>query len=259
MFSRERILYSEAVNRILIRDRHNSAMADSSVIKSMRLGRRDAAWLVIAMLVHCSLLLLPLHHRTSEPASTQVLSVSLLKPQVREALPEPPLPEMTVREESPPLQSIPPRETARIPAAPTPDPVQDDIEEPRTRTSTARLVDSANQMKWSLSEKPADRKLGVHVPQEIPDNWLPLIVVEDNRFNGMTIPATTEVVDRWLAADGSHNVVINTPTGETLCGRAQAWNPMNPLVETLMMFGKCGGGGARKFKMPDRFMRHLVD
>ena len=79
--------------------------------------------------------------------------------------------------------------------------------------------------------------------------------MEDNLFNGMVLPTKTEIVDRWLAADGTHNVVLNTPSGDTLCGRAQAWTPMNPLFEPIMTFWKCGGGGKRAFKMPDRYMR----
>jgi len=69
----------------------------------------------------------------------------------------------------------------------------------------------------------------------------------------MTVPEKTEIVDRWLAADGSHNVVIETTTGHTLCGSARPWNPMNPLVEHLMMFRPCGGWGKRAFEMPHRY------
>jgi len=78
------------------------------------------------------------------------------------------------------------------------------------------------------------------------------ISIEDNLFNGMAPPNKTEIADRWLAADGSHNVVINTPSGQTFCGRALAWDPMQPLVEHVMQFRPCGGGGERTFKMTQR-------
>jgi hypothetical protein len=68
----------------------------------------------------------------------------------------------------------------------------------------------------------------------------------------MIAPAETELLDRWQAADGSQNVVINTPRGETLCGRAEAWDPMHPLVEYVMLFRSCGGGGKRTFTMDKR-------
>lgn len=74
---------------------------------------------------------------------------------------------------------------------------------------------------------------------------------EGNTFDGMMAPGESELVDRWQAADGSSNMVINTPNGETLCGRAEAWNPMQPLLEHLMMFRSCGGG-KRTFSMAAR-------
>ena len=75
---------------------------------------------------------------------------------------------------------------------------------------------------------------------------------ERNTFDGMMAPVETELVDRWQASDGSSNVVINTPNGDTFCGRAEAWNPMQPLVEHLTMFRSCGGGGKRTFSMAAR-------
>ncbi len=77
--------------------------------------------------------------------------------------------------------------------------------------------------------KDDSRRLGVFVPQALPENWRSGIISRDNLFNGMVLPNKTEIVDRWLAADGSHNVVINTPSGQTFCGRALAWDPMQPV------------------------------
>jgi hypothetical protein len=81
---------------------------------------------------------------------------------------------------------------------------------------------------------------------------LPAWSPSGNLFDGMVAPPETEIVDRWLAADGSQNVVVNLPSGETLCGRAEAWNPMQALVEHVMMFRSCGGGGKRTFEMASR-------
>ena len=72
----------------------------------------------------------------------------------------------------------------------------------------------------------------------------------DNLFNGMVAPNQVEIIDRWRAADGSHNVVVNLPNGRTVCGRAEASNPMQPLLEPVMMFRECGGGSQRSFSMP---------
>ena len=89
--------------------------------------------------------------------------------------------------------------------------------------------------------------------QNMPANWRPGIPSEPNRFAGLFARESVEIVDRWLAADGSHNVVINTPSGETYCGRAEAWSPLNPLLEPIMMWRPCGGGGKRTFDWPDRY------
>ncbi len=67
-------------------------------------------------------------------------------------------------------------------------------------------------------------------------------------------PGKTEIVDRWLAADGSQNVVINTP-GHTLCGRLLAWDPMQPLIEHVVQYRPCGGGGKRVLEMTQRIKR----
>ncbi|MFB3078583.1 MAG: hypothetical protein ACE1Y4_11335, partial [Lysobacterales bacterium] len=115
--------------------------------------------------------------------------------------------------------------------------------------TTARLLDSASEMAWPVPAVDDSRRLGVFVVQPLLEKLRSSISIEDNMFNGMVLPSKTEIVDRWLAADGSHNVVINTPTGHTLCGRVLAWNPLQPLVEHVMQFYPCGGGGKRTFEM----------
>jgi hypothetical protein len=74
----------------------------------------------------------------------------------------------------------------------------------------------------------------------------------DNTFNGKTAPTKVVIVDRWLAADGSHSVIIETPDGLRMCGRARPWDPLEPLIEPMMMWTVCGGDGARPFKFKPR-------
>jgi len=179
-----------------------------------------------------------------------LVSISLIAPRNEEPIIE--KKELLPEQDLAPQQPPPPAEK---PAPPEPIAMESSPGDPVVKTTTARLLDSASRFKWPSFEKDESRQLGVFVPQPIPQNWRPRIGVEDNLFNGMILPTKTEVVDRWLAADGSHKVVINTPSGETLCGRAQPWNPMNPEIEPIMAFWKCGGGGKRNFKMPERYMR----
>ncbi len=226
-------------------------METASVTAVMRIQRRDAMWLALAVLLHAALLSIPLRDGPPAPGLSRAISISLFKaPRNRAELDE-------VR---PTAQS---REYALPPAPaerPGPETRTTDAEEPEAGeesvdSSAAALLDSLNGFQWPTRADSQSRRLGDFTPPGVPENWRPRITVEDNPFNGMVAPAQTEIVDRWLAADGSQRVVVNTPSGDTLCGRARRWDPMNPLLEPVMNWWKCGGGGKREFRMPDRFMR----
>ena len=225
-------------------------MGQSTVTASIRIKWHDGRWLAAVVLLHALLLLIPLRYDSPATEETTVVSISLLIPPKEDPVFE--QEELPDVEESPSQQAPP---LAEKPTPPRPIAMESSPEEPVIKTTTALLLDSASRFKWPSIEQDENRQLGVFVPQPIPENWRPRIVVEDNLFNGMILPTKTEIVDRWLAADGNHNVVINTPYGETLCGRAKPWDPMNPELEPVMTFWKCGGGGKRDFKMPERFMR----
>jgi len=224
----------------------------------MRLRRRDAVWLTAAVLAHLSLLLVPLSdfqtaHRTMKTLSVSLLSAPrLATTDTAGAQPvTPPKERFSEPEDAPVSQPDPQRFTV---IEHEPEPV---VSEPTV--TTARLLDAARLAKWSLPTPAEARRLGDPPPLEIPPNWKPGSEQEENLFDGMAVPEKTEIVDHWVAADGSRNIVMNTPGGQTVCGRVEAWNPMNPMIEPLMMFRNCGGGGRRTFKMPDRFNKHLVD
>lgn len=232
-------------------------MDTATVYARMRLQRRDALWLAIALVLHALLLLIPLRTPPSVTDSPTLVSVSLVT-----SAKETPLIENRELPAPPPAQSqsvaeLPPPHNPPLDEQPRAEPAAEQVvtDDPLVHTTAARLLDSASRFKWPSIEQMNSRQLGVFVPQAVPDNWRPGITVEDNLFNGMVLPTKTEIVDRWMAADGTHNVVLNSPSGDTLCGRAKPWNPMNPLLEPVMTFWKCGGGGKRDFKMPDRFMR----
>jgi hypothetical protein len=217
-----------------------------------QLKARDGLWLCLAIALHALLLLIPV---TREPASEPGVSSIIVNLLMEESLKspfieiiEPETPEIQTRQDEP----VP------VPAAEQPELTQQEEEievfpaSPPVILSTAFLLQSASQIDWSLMRVEELRQLGIFFPRPVPENWRSGIGVEDNIFNGMVVPRKTEIVDRWLAADGSHNVVINTPTGDTFCGRALAWDPMQPLIEHVMQFRPCGGGGKRSFDMPQR-------
>jgi hypothetical protein len=122
----------------------------------------------------------------------------------------------------------------------------------RAPVTTARLLDIAHRREWNLPEPSAAPRPKVFTPRAPADrrSGIPL---SGTPAENEALPARTAIVDQWLAADGSHNVMIRTATGQVLCGRAEAWNPMSPLVEPVMMYRACGNG-RRTFEMPERVL-----
>ena len=222
-----------------------------------RLNSRDGFWLGLAIVLHALLLLIPAVPDSSPNPATDAVVVTLLSTNAYEQL--------STETVETPISDVPAPDPQPAPRAPDEPPeiaLQEDPGEkvpadPAPIISAARLLDSARQVKWVSSQPDEPLHLGVYSPRPLPANWTSGMVTEDNLFDGMVVPRKTEIVDRWLAADGSHNVVIHTPGGETFCGRALAWDPMQPLVEHVMQFRPCGGGGKRSFEMPPRVSRPL--
>jgi len=233
-------------------------MDQLSVTTSMQIGKRDILWLSLALLFHAPLFLIPLSTPESAQKTSRIVSVMLTprqstKPEQTEKA-EPVSRPLTPKAE--PSRGTPLKENPSLPATGTEAVVSP---APLPGITAAALIDFARTFRWRLPEVSETRQLGDRPPPRAPDSGQSGFHNEKGRLEGTFLPEKTEVVDRWLAADGSQNVVINTPSGQTLCGRAPAWDPLNPLIEHVMQFRTCGGGGERAFKMPDRFIRHLVD
>lgn len=227
----------------------------------------------MAVLLHALLLLIPARQGPSPGPAARPLAVVLAKawpaaqdtPETERNLaemePAPAPPEKRSAPEAA-LSSTPGPTSAEelqavapvVPGASAPE-----FRTPARPVTAARLLDLASRREWRLPAETGTRSLGVFTPRPPPENWRSDATTESGLFDGMVLPVETEIVDRWLAADGSHNVVLRTPGGETLCGRAEAWNPMSPLVEHVMMFRTCGGGGARTFEMPERYRRGAAE
>jgi hypothetical protein len=242
---------------------------------------RDSRWLAIAIGIHLAILAIPARYpeitTVPEPPHLRLkLAHSPFAPEEEAPVtPEPPL-EETPPPEVPdePAPEPPPEPPAEPPPEPKPEPEPELAEEAEVEVpeplSTARLLYSIANDDWWTEEEPEaeQRRLGVHKPTPLPPNWRKgtgarYFDHSDNTFDGMVVPESVEVLDQWIAADGSRNVVINTPTGHTLCGRAEpSHDPSNPLIEHIMLFRTCGGGGERTFDMQlnrTRDLRDLVD
>jgi len=219
---------------------------------------RLAVSLVAAVLLHALLLLLPPQRGMQPGAALLQLTVSLQRTK------PPPVSTPAVVEADPvPAEPSPPR----APAGPAPARASPLVAAPASPEavkkppviSTAGLLDLAGRQEWDIDHPPENHRLGVLRPHALPQNWRSGLAREANLFDDAVAPEQVEIVDRWLAADGSHNVVINTPSGETYCGRAEAWLPTNPLYEPIMMWRPCGGGGKRTFQMPERTGRKAAE
>jgi hypothetical protein len=219
-------------------------MLSATALPSLYRDRHLVGWLLVAILAHALLLLLPYQREQHAGKGRPGLQVSLLAPATEPPAALVPVPEAT---ESP----APPQTTAQTAAQAAPLPAGET--EPPARPaqpSAAYLLDLVRRREWRLPQPGSSRQLGVFVPRPMPPNWQPSPAAPPTRFADAALPERTQVVDRWLAADGSHNVVITTPGGETWCGRSESWDPMNPLVEPIRVFRSCGGGGERTFDMP---------
>jgi hypothetical protein len=193
---------------------------------------RFSGFLAVALVLHGLLLLLPVQRGLQPEEVLHRLSVSLQAVATRRpvAVPESDQPEL-------PLPAAPVAPAAE-PGPPLPEHVTPVAEPPAARESsppaapeatTARLLDHAYRMHWQFPEDAGTRRLGEAVPDSGSELRPPGLA--GRLPDASPTVAGIEIVDRWLAADGSHNVLLRTPSGIMLCGRAEAWDPLRPLVE----------------------------
>lgn len=210
---------------------------------------RFTGFLAAAVVLHGLLLLLPAKRGLQPEEVLNRLSVSLQAVATRRPVADPPPDQADL---SPPAVPVAPA-AASFPPLPerlTPPAARESIPLAPAEPSTARLLDHAYRMRWRTPEDGATRRLGE--PLANPGSGLPLPGLSGRLTETASTVAGIEIVDRWLAADGSHNVLIRTPSGNMLCGRAEAWDPMRPLVEHVTMFRVCGAGEPT-FEWPDRY------
>lgn len=187
---------------------------------------------------------------TAEPAPgtagmdrTPAETVPLPSPTEARSAPEPPPASMPERPEAEkPRRATPSHRDAAPPAAGSSE----------QAVTAARLLDLANPRDWRLPAESEARRPGVLAPPPLSPHLRSGTHLGPSRFDGRALPERVEIVDRWLATDGSHNVMIETPTGEMLCGRAAAWDPMQPLVEHVMMYRSCGRARST-FEWPEHY------
>ncbi|NNL94276.1 MAG: hypothetical protein HKO64_01510 [Xanthomonadales bacterium] len=203
-----------------------------------------AQWRIfgLAILIHLALLLVPIAHESSVPRRP------LLEIELRPA-PSP------AREQSHPAQPSAQAIEDTSPAATAvdrPAPAdQDPVHVPSQETdaepviSAALLLEQAMQMNYPRKAN-ADARLGRSSPRGHASLQLqPILPPVTTVFEDFYLPAENEIVDQWQDRNGTRHVVMRTPSGHTLCGRLDAWDPHNPLFEPVPMYRRCAGGGKR--------------
>ena len=226
---------------------------------SKRWKKSDACWLAIAVVAHLALLLVPLKQPVPDTHDQLLISISLKafvedshsepvkKPQEdSEDLAEPEV--VPVDDAEPDIATVEKMDQI-APIESSPDETEEEV-----LPSAAQLIESISSVHTEQSEPATTRLLGSSFSVSTPPNWRAgtgtgAARYIDNWFEGMAVPRSTEVVDRWRSNDGSQNAVVNLPNGTTMCGRRAPSDPLRPMVENLMMFRPCGGGGKRTFSM----------
>jgi hypothetical protein len=230
-------------------------LAQLPPFRADRLQPAHLLFLAAALVLHSLLLILPLdtgprYVRATEPLAITLSELTRATPATQAEKPVETLP--AAKEMVPPVEAEP---VQVKPVEQKPEPVITETiaPVPRKTTSTinhlsaALLLNSARQRQWRLPVFPGSTASAERASSALPPNWtVPLMPMTPNHFDDAVLPRTVEVIDRWRDPDGTHQVVINTPTGHTLCGRAAPWDPMEPLVEHVMVMRPCAGGGKRR-------------
>ena len=216
-----------------------------------RLKAINGLWLGVALLLHSALLLVPISTPSGPAPVTEIVSVtlvaqSIINPPRDEPLKHQsePIPETIAETIAETDQEIIPEREPPLTASRPKSPQQVDPLLPSTPVlsksiTTAQLLRSASNLKLPLAEKEKSLELGAFRAVTLPGNWSPSLKMEDNLFNGRVALAVTKIVDQWVYIGGGYNAVVKTRSGHTLCGQAQPWSPMNPLLEPVVMWRNC--------------------
>ena len=216
----------------------------------------DLRWLLLALALHAPLMLVTIERGvdSSRTPHLPVLEVSLLQRTVPPDVPErnAPWPKAMAPDRAEPTASASTAaSTVRVPAPTRPDPP----ETPRKAEtaaaaptfSTATLLHAARAMRHDDERMQETQPLGL-----VQRGSRPVATGDNTSFArvaaGVHLPAVPTIRDRWLAGDGSHQVMVALPNGDIVCGRAEAWDPMRPLIEHVMLFRTCGR--EQTFTMP---------
>ncbi len=132
----------------------------------------------------------------------------------------------------------PTRPSPVLPAKPVP------LPEPADKLPNSRVLMQAARAQARKqapqASAPQAVRLGQVRPSSPPPNWTrDHSFTQETPFVSVWLPQNAVILDRWRNPDGSHQVIVKTPSGNTYCGKAAAYDPLEPLVEPVMLFKSC--------------------
>jgi hypothetical protein len=210
-----------------------------------------AGFVLLALALQTSLLLLPWKERTPAPAWSPTLELRLRQ----EPTPERPqtLPPTRSRIQPAPQLAAPVARPS-APATPSdapdrPDNTSASSPKESPAVTVRRLRETLEDMDWTFSgPSPGDEEVipGRSLEGDLDDGWRrPVLALETGPLGDAYLTGDTEIVDRWQEPGGAHRVVVRTPDGQTLCGRQEPVNDFRPWEQMPMLFHRCAGGGRR--------------
>ena len=214
-----------------------------------QLKAADYLWAGVALLTHGALLFIPFSMPDEVAPKSETISVTFVTPPQVEPAEEKPV-ESQLATTQPDIK--PENKPASVTPEPTepqeqvPEPLLDKIHALPKSVSTARLLQRAADFNLSTAVKDKPLTLGAFSAPPLPSNFAPSLTKDDNLFDGKIAMIGSEVVDEWVDASGGYNVRVKLPSGRVLCGQAQPYSSMNPLVEHVTMWQSCGGDGKKK-------------
>lgn len=233
-----------------------------AITQRTRVRPSDGRWLLLAVVLHAAVFLVPLRElppgtisHSAELVVRMVLGAPepVSVPEAEKVLPEPEYVREVLQPRPRVAETIELSSARRPPPQPEPEPENQDISAARIMS----LRDTLTERVPMVTGPDNPSSLGEPRDYTPPENWQPHSGAEalapfDNTFNGMVVPEDVEIVDHWVATDGSQNVIVEAPNGLRLCGRAAPSDPMRPYIENVMHFHVCGGDGAIPFKFKPR-------
>lgn len=205
--------------------------------RTWRLAPVQIVIFLLALTLHLALLLVPLHRNKGRPAveTGPVIEVALASPAAR-VIREP----MAEHRASPKAidgKAIPANQD-EVKQAPDKAPVEVTAQPDAAALRRALPGQVAGFVRGGVPESNSSSLRRLH-PSWNPSWSTPVLEDLETAFSPYFAPAEAVMLDQWQEPGGARRVVMRLPSGDSVCGRAEPWDPLNPLVEPVPMFHRC--------------------